>query len=129
MAQAGDSLRLDPETLELLGPDMGIAADHLERDEAVRARLKGLVHDPHAPLTELPADLVAGDQGTCGRTGGSRPVKIMREERCGWFSVVRYPVDLGIDLTGMLGIGACRAVPFIDSRIRVVLPRVRKKIK
>ena len=53
MAEPGDGLGLDPEAGEVVGAGLAAAADHLEGDQAVQARLPGLVDDPHAAFAEL----------------------------------------------------------------------------
>ena len=63
MPEPGDRLGLDAEACQVIHPHLAPADDHLEGDESIQAQLPGLVNDAHAPLAELPHDLVAGNPG------------------------------------------------------------------
>ena len=72
MPKARKRLGLTLEHTDLLLVDVPAAADHLECNEAPRALLLGLVHDPHSPLADLSDDPVGPDASFDPTLSGSR---------------------------------------------------------
>jgi hypothetical protein len=61
VVQGGRCFSLAPETLQSLAVLSYVFGQELESDEAVQARVFGLVHDTHPAATELLDDAVVRD--------------------------------------------------------------------
>ena len=67
--QGGRGLRLQAETLHVLGSGELAGQDHLDGHDAVKRHLPRLVHDAHAAAAQLAQDLIARNGGQPRRRG------------------------------------------------------------
>ena len=98
--EPGDRLGLDSEPGQMVHLRLLSAHDHLESHQAIQALLARLVHNAHAPFTELAEDVVAGNRRPAA------PVRLRTDLGCQGRQTALQQRPLGLEnrsIGGQLG--------------------------